>query len=107
MKTKFKINESLLINGTYHLYTLRGVTNECIKNIFGELPFGCNHSNKYSEVLILRHEDEDVIEGTGSWDDGQGVYTLYTLYGEWRIGGFETNQHIADLIELIEDFERH
>lgn len=102
MENNFKVNQNLSRRSTSFQTILEGVTNKDIKNLFGILPKGTEFDEKYSEDIRLEYEGEHIQEAKSFWDDDAiGIYTLYTQYGIWRIGGFSDNQHTQELYNLI------
>ncbi len=102
MENKFKVNQDLNTKSSSLQMILEEVTSETIKNLFGILPEGIEPDEKYSDRIILQYEGEHVQEAKTFWDDDAvGIYSLYTQYGIWRIGGFSDNQHTQRLYDLI------
>lgn len=84
----FTITPKAAIEGTSLLKAIKS-SNCRIKEVFGKLPTGLRQ--KYSNHLIVTHGD------TGE------VFTIYTCFGEWRVGGrSEACTRIGELLELIE-----
>jgi hypothetical protein len=96
--TPWKINTKISANATALMIVLNDVTDYQVKSAFGKLPTGLKQ--KYSNQLVITHKDEKAIEET-SCAEGTGIYTVYTCYQEWRIGGFITNEHMEDLASFI------
>ena len=89
------------IAGTSLQLELPEITNADIKKLFGELPAGANAHTKYSdESIYLVNNIEKPVESI-QYYDGRGIYTLYTLYGVWRIGGFPGNKFTQQLRDYI------
>ena len=96
---KFKVRKDLSPKGTSFV-TYLDCTNEQIEKCFGELPEGLDE--KYSESIVLTAEGEEVVEAKNIFDDTKGIYTVYALYGAWRIGGSSENKYTEELKQLIE-----
>ena len=80
--------KSSLINGTSLWKTLPGVTNEQVREAFGEA-FEHQDGEKYSDSLIVQSKATGIL------------YTVYKSYGNWRIGaGRDANE--ADFELFIE-----
>lgn len=62
-----------LIQGTGLYKTLPGVSDEAVRNAFGEA-FEEQNEEKYSDSIILISNETGIL------------YTLYKSYGNWRIG---------------------
>jgi hypothetical protein len=108
MKTKgFKISEKSEV-GTHHIVSLPNLTSQKVKELFGKLPKGTGKNNKYSEAIVLEHESIKPIQGNYP-KPGANLWTLYTSFGMWRIGGFEkantTCAYVGMLIELLNSAE--
>lgn len=73
-----------LINGTGLWKTLPGVTNEQIKNAFGEA-FENQDGEKYSDSLIVQSNATGII------------YSVYKSYGNWRIGAGRASEEDFEL----------
>lgn len=59
--------------GGGHLHTMSDVTTESVKEVFKELPQHTHPKAKYSHSMFVKN--------------GQGrVFSLYTSYGQWRVG---------------------
>ena len=77
--------KSSLINGTSLWKTLPGVTNEQIRDAFGEA-FEHQDGEKYSDSLIVQSKATGIL------------YTVYKSYGNWRIGaGFDASENDFEL----------
>lgn len=77
-----------LIQGTSLYKTLPGVTDEAVRNAFGEA-FENQNDEKYSDSLICKSAETGIL------------YTLYKSYGNWRIGAGR-NASEADFELFIE-----
>lgn len=84
------------INGTSLIKILNRISSKAIQTLFGDLPAG--HSNlmeECSDHIFLKNDREDL------------VYTLYTVYGTWRIGGYmEHEKYAEDLAAKIYERQR-
>lgn len=99
---QWKISNDLEIGGGELLIELPGITNKRIKQLFGKLPAGTGIYNDYSDAIIISNNVEKIVSPTRFMDkNAHGIYTLYTSFGEWRIGGFEKNQYVEELKSYI------
>lgn len=73
------------------------ISSETIKKLFGKLPAGTQpHSKmKYSSTIVLYNN----VEGT------EIPYTLYTFYGEWRIGSHDDGKFADQLADMLTENE--
>lgn len=88
--------DSLDITGSCLSIELSDVTDETIKTMFGKLPKGTSAKNKYSDSIVIYND----AEGT------EAVYTIYTLYGIWRIGANENCKRDNQLAQTIISTEK-
>jgi len=97
-----KSGEMINCTGTSLLLALPSVSNEMVKAKFGKLPKGL--TGKYSQSIEIINNLEEPSNAIG-WTEGTGIYTLYTLYGEWRIGGFSENKYVKELSEFLFSYD--
>jgi hypothetical protein len=100
---KWILSPSTDVNCTSMQLVLPGITSEDILFTFGECP-DSDPSEYYGESITVINDVEKVSETVCSdlangveYKDGEGIYTLYTAGGEWRIGGFDGNKCTAEL----------
>jgi hypothetical protein len=103
-KLQWSVNANNKIDegSTYFQEELPGVTNAKIKSLFGKLPRGTGHTNDYSDTLVIINNLEKPNPAQTFMDkNASGIYTLYTSFGEWRIGGFDGNKYTTELKNYI------
>lgn len=102
----WKLNSEAPCTGSSLAKELPGVTNQRIQKLFGVLPSGVCAHEKYSDHLVLTNEVEGHHGETADvdfWNGLKGVYTLYTCYGEWRIGATANSKFVEELAAYIMD----
>jgi hypothetical protein len=87
-QTNWKVSKKSA-NGTSFIMPL-GICAADLIAAFGECPADIHPSNDYSESLHVENDNEPGL-----------VYTIYTRYGEWRIGGHDNGKHAGDLQRFI------